>query len=142
MSMSGGTVGEVTSAEAYDALESTPDARLVDVRTRAEWTFVGVPLAGGTTNRTVFLEWQRFPTMDVDPRFHEELTRACPDRAAPLYFICRSGARSLAAAELAASLGYQRCYNVVDGFEGPPDPDGHRGKISGWKAAGLPWRQS
>lgn len=141
MSMPKDTVGEVTAAEAYEALVNEPDARLVDVRTRAEWTFVGVPMTP-KRNGTVLLEWQRFPTMDVDPAFPDELKRACPDTAAPLYFICRSGGRSLAAAELATSLGYERCFNVVDGFEGPPDPEGHRGTVAGWKAAGLPWRQS
>jgi rhodanese-related sulfurtransferase len=141
MSQFDGTVGEVTAAEAHEALQNDSDARLVDVRTRAEWTFVGIPMTRGE-DTTVLLEWQRYPTMDVDPRFPDELRRACPDKAAPLYFICRSGARSQAAAELAASLGYERCYNVVDGFEGPPDPRGHRGTIAGWKAAGLPWRQS
>lgn len=142
MSKTDAPVGEVTSAEAFEALRNDASARLVDVRTRAEWTFVGVPLTGESDRATIFIEWQRYPTMDVDPRFPEELARACPDKAAPLYFICRSGARSLAAAELATSLGYERCYNVVDGFEGPPDPSGQRGRVAGWKAAGLPWRQS
>jgi len=141
MSQPGRTIGEVTAAEAHDALQSDAHARLVDVRSRAEWTFVGIPMTDDK-DTIVLLEWQRYPSMDVDPRFPEELQRACPDKSAPLYFICRSGARSQSAAELAASLGYERCYNVVDGFEGPPDPAGHRGTVAGWKAAGLPWRQS
>jgi len=141
MSMPGDAVGEVTAAEAYDILKAEPKARLVDVRSRAEWVFVGVPVTPNTA-ATVLLEWQRYPSMDVDPAFPEELQSACPDKAAPLYFICRQGVRSHAAAELATSLGYRSCFNVVDGFEGPPDREGHRGTVAGWKAAGLPWRQS
>jgi rhodanese-related sulfurtransferase len=37
--------------------------------------------------------------------------------------------------------GFKTCYNVAGGFEGPPDPDRHRGKVDGWKAVGLPWIQ-
>jgi rhodanese-related sulfurtransferase len=62
-----------------------------------------------------------------------------PER--PVLFLCRSGVRSAAAAEAAARAGYAHAYNVTEGFEGPLDADGHRG-VSGWKAAGLPWRQS
>ena len=51
-------------------------------------------------------------------------------------------ARSLAAARLMGALGYERCFNVTDGFEGPPDGAGHRGTVAGWKASGLPWRQT
>jgi rhodanese-related sulfurtransferase len=142
MSSSDTGIGELTAAETFEAMQQDKNARLVDVRTRAEWTFVGLPETPSGNGDPVLIEWQRFPAMDVTPDFAEQLEGACPDRTAPLYFICRSGGRSLAAARLAASRGYQRCFNVVDGFEGPPDPEGHRGRIAGWKAAGLPWRQS
>ena len=142
MSKDDETIGEVTAAEAYEILRDNNEARLVDVRSRAEWTFVGVPVVGGGRGATVLLEWQRYPTMDVDPNFPEALSQACPDRTTPLYFICRSGARSHSAADLAAGMGYEHCFNVVDGFEGPPDDKGHRGTVAGWKAAGLPWRQT
>lgn len=142
MSQDGRDVGEVTAAETFEAMAGNDQARLVDVRTRAEWTFVGIPQPSGSGENPVLIEWQRFPEMDVTPDFPNQLQKACPDKSAPLYFICRSGGRSLAAAQLAASLGYERCFNVTDGFEGPPDPEGHRGTVAGWKAAGLPWRQS
>jgi rhodanese-related sulfurtransferase len=60
---------------------------------------------------------------------------------APILFICRSGGRSRAAAAALTAAGYRRCYNVAEGFEGNPDPERHRGKTGGWKAAGLPWVQ-
>jgi len=90
----------------------------------------------------VLLEWQTFPGMTVDANFGQALERACPDKSAALYFLCRSGARSLAAAREMRARGYTRVFNVKDGFEGPPDAEGHRGTLAGWKAEGLPWRQT
>ena len=58
-----------------------------------------------------------------------------------IYFLCRSGVRSLAAAQAAQAAGFPHVFNIADGFEGPPDPQGHRGTTAGWKADGLPWRQ-
>lgn len=139
--MSADTMMVQTSSpsEAYDAVNSG-NGILVDVRTKAEWTYVGVPqLQNGSP---VLIEWQRFPDMSVDAQFGPTLEARCPDRDVPLYFICRSGARSNAAAELMGARGYRTVINVVDGFEGPPDAHGHRGTVAGWKAEGLPWRQS
>lgn len=136
-------VGEVTSAETFEALNSDPSARLIDVRTQAEWSYVGLPDVTSTPGgEPVLIEWQTFPTMAVSEDFGQALAGACPDRSAALYFICRSGARSLAAARLMCAMGYERCFNVTDGFEGPPDANGHRGTVAGWKVAGLPWRQT
>ncbi len=64
-----------------------------------------------------------------------------PDPDDHIYFICRSGVRSLAAAEAARDAGFPHVYNVADGFEGPIDANGHRGQAAGWKADGLPWIQ-
>lgn len=135
-----GSVTDATPSEAFDALSHNAEARLVDVRTRAEWNFTGLPAV--EASEVITIEWQTFPTMQVAADFGSHLEAAAPDKSVPLYFICRSGARSMAAARLAASLGYQTCFNVSDGYEGPPDKDGHRGTVAGWKAAGLPWRQS
>jgi rhodanese-related sulfurtransferase len=135
-------VEEVSAAQAHEALKDDDRAVLVDVRTRAEWTFVGLPSTSSIGRELVLVEWQRFPDGSITPDFGEQLMRACPDTSAPLYFICRSGGRSRHAAELARELGYEHCFNVSDGFEGPPDERGHRGTVAGWKAAGLPWRQS
>ncbi|MBJ3776089.1 rhodanese-like domain-containing protein [Acuticoccus sp. 2012] len=132
----------MTPDETFEALEADANAVLVDVRTRAEWSYVGIVDLGALGRDPVLIEWQTFPTMEVAYDFGPALEGACPDKSAALYFLCRSGARSLAAAKLASALGYRRCVNVKDGFEGPPDAEGHRGTVAGWKASGLPWRQS
>jgi len=136
--------GDVTPEAAFEALKRGR-AALVDVRTAAEWTFVGLPDLGGTGAPLVPLEWQSYPSMAVDPRFAETLEATLakaglgPDD--PVFFICRSGARSAAAAAALARRGHRACFNVAGGFEGVPDAEGHRGTVNGWKAAGLPWRQ-
>lgn len=136
-------ISEVTCDEAYQELTKDPSARLIDVRTKAEWAYVGLPDVSATpAGEPLLIEWQVFPSMAVADDFGQTLQSACPDPSAPLYFICRSGARSLSAARLMCALGYENCFNVTDGFEGPPDAAGHRGTVAGWKATGLPWRQS
>jgi rhodanese-related sulfurtransferase len=115
------------------------------VRTRAEWTYVGIPDLGPIGKRAVLVEWQIFPDQTVDARFVERLAGELkalgvqPDD--DLYFICRSGSRSLAAARAMAEAGYRACHNVAGGFEGPLDDLRHRGTLGGWKASGLPWLQ-
>ncbi|MDE2239270.1 MAG: rhodanese-like domain-containing protein, partial [Rhodospirillales bacterium] len=89
----------------------------------------------------VLNQWQVFPTMQPNPKFLETLAAAHVEHTASIYFICRSGTRSMAAAQAAKAAGYKHVYNVKDGFEGPTDARGHRGTVAGWKADGLPWRQ-
>jgi len=122
-------------------LKGEPTAQLIDVRTRPEWTFVGVPDLDTIGKQPAFVSWQVYPTMQTNAAFADEIRRIAPSVDAPLLFICRSGARSRAAAEAVTALGYRRCYNVAEGFEGQTDHDGHRGRQAGWKAAGLPWIQ-
>jgi len=131
----------VSPVETWEALKAEPNAQLVDVRTDAEWNFVGVPDLGPAGKQVVLLPWQVYPTMARNASFEEQLGQAgfTPDHH--IYFLCRSGVRSLAAAEAARAAGFQNVYNVADGFEGPPDGSGHRGVAAGWKASGLPWRQ-
>ncbi len=133
-----GYAGDVLPAEAWAALATDPAAALVDCRTEAEWLFVGTPDLSEISKQPVLVEWLSYPDGDVDPRFVERLIEHGLSPEAPVYFLCRSGARSEAAA-IAAS--FQRAHNVVEGFEGPRGSDGRR-TVSGWKAAGLPWRQS
>ena len=131
--------GDVTPAEAYAAVTASGGPVLVDVRTRAEWTYVGVPLVDG--GRTPLLvEWQRYPDGSVNEAFVDELRAAGVAEGTPVYFICRSGVRSVAAAEAATAAGLGPAYNVLEGFEGPHGADGHR-TVGGWKVAGLPWTQ-
>ena len=136
---------DVTVGECWTALAGEPDAFLIDVRTSAEWAYVGFPVLGPELRAPLFLEWQSFPSMAVDPAFAEKVAarvaEAGGSRRARLYFLCRSGVRSMASAAALTAAGFEHCFNVLDGFEGPPDADGRRGAQAGWKAEGLPWAQ-
>lgn len=136
-----GYAGDVDATEAWEGLRSNPDAVLVDVRTKPEWTFVGVPDLAEAGKEVVLIEWQVYPSMETNASFVEAVSEAAPDKSAPVYFLCRSGARSKAAAIAMTQAGYATCYNVAGGFEGPQDADRHRGTTDGWKARGLPWMQ-
>jgi len=132
--------GDVDPSDAYVELQAHADAVLVDVRTNAEWSYVGLPDLTQIGKSVIFLEWQRFPDGSLNGRFVEQLREAGVREGVPIYFLCRSGARSASAAKAATAAGLGPAYNVSDGFEGHLGPDGHR-TVSGWKAAGLPWRQ-
>jgi rhodanese-related sulfurtransferase len=133
--------GDLSPRETWDRMAATPSAKLVDVRTQAEWTFVGVPDLSGLARQPILLSWQVFPTMARNEAFAQQLQAQGIGKDDPLYFLCRSGARSRAAAEFMTALGYRFCYNIADGFEGPADGDRHRGRTAGWKASDLPWVQ-
>ncbi len=127
--------GALLPAEAYQIWQEAPGAKLVDVRTRAEWDWVGrIPGA-------VEIELLTYPGSRPNPSFLAELQQQV-DKEALVMFICRSGNRSHHAALLAMQAGYTECYNVVEGFEGDKDVQGHRNTRGGWRAAGLPWVQS
>ena len=128
--------GAVTPQEAHEVLKSSPGAKLVDVRTQAELDWVGrIPGA-------IEVELLTYPGSRPNPDFVKQLEQKVADKNAPLLFICRSGGRSHNAAMLAQQAGYAETYNVLEGFEGDKDAEGHRGKKGGWRAAGLPWTQS
>lgn len=133
--------GDVTAQQAWERLSSDPHSELIDVRTTAEWSYVGVPDLSRLGKSLLRVQWQAYPSMTLNPQFTAELARAELSKDQTLFFLCRSGARSRAAAEAMTALGYPHCYNVADGFEGPRDPEGHRSRIAGWKASGLPWTQ-
>jgi rhodanese-related sulfurtransferase len=134
-------VENLSPKQTWDALRTDPDAQLVDVRTDAEWQYVGIPDLRPAHKQAVLVSWQYFPSGNVNPEFVAELRDAGLSPDQKLYFICRSGVRSLSAAIAAQRAGFTHVYNVADGFEGPHDEDGHRGAVAGWKADGLPWRQ-
>ncbi|MGE5505114.1 MAG: rhodanese-like domain-containing protein [Actinomycetota bacterium] len=133
--------GEISPTEAWRLLTEHEAAKLIDVRTQAEWSYVGLPDLSALTRQPLLVQWQIFPTMARNEAFAEQLSAhgAHPDDL--LLFICRSGVRSKAAAQFMTALGFGRCFNVTDGFEGPHDEAKHRGSRAGWKAAGLPWVQ-
>ncbi|WP_298724181.1 rhodanese-like domain-containing protein [uncultured Ferrovibrio sp.] len=134
--------GDVATTEAWNRLANDPTAQLIDVRTQPEWSFVGTPDLGKLGKRPLFVSWQVYPEMSVNPRFAEELSAQGVVPGQALYFICRSGARSRAAAKAMTAAGFGPCYNVAGGFEGDLDADKRRGRLNGWKAAGLAWVQS
>jgi rhodanese-related sulfurtransferase len=135
--------GDITPEEAWKLLSDNPRAVLVDVRTDAEWRFVGVPDLSGLGRDVVYIEWN-FGDGRRNENFVDELRAQVPPadsgQERPVVFLCRSGNRSIGAAEAATEAGITPAYNVLDGFEGHLDATGHRGQ-SGWRAVGLPWRQ-
>lgn len=127
--------GALLPKEAYALMQNVAGAKLVDVRTRAEWDFVGrVP-------GSIPIEWQTYPNSQPNPEFLKELA-AQTEKSALVMFLCRSGARSHAAAAAACQIGYADSYNILQGFEGDKDAQGHRASVGGWQFAGLPWIQS
>lgn len=133
--------GDITPEQAWKLLSENPEAVLVDVRTDAEWRFVGVPDLASLGRDVVYIEW-----VDTDGKPNEnfvgELLGHVPaDEDRPVVFLCRSGNRSISAAQAATQAGVSPSYNVLDGFEGHLDGDRHRGG-SGWRAIGLPWTQT
>ncbi len=134
-------VENVAPTDVWDLLLADPDAVLVDVRTDAEWNFVGLPDLAAAGKQPLLIAWQVFPAMGVNPNFVAQMAEAGLTPEQRIFYLCRSGVRSLAAARAAIEAGYAQSYNIADGFEGPPDEDGHRGTVAGWKAEGLPWRQ-
>ena len=127
--------GALLPAEAHALLQQVPGAKLVDVRTEAEWEYVGhIP-------DSVLIEWNTFPTGQRNPAFLSELQSQVEKSGAPVMFLCRSGARSHHAAQAATQSGYSNSYNVLEGFEGDKDANGHRSTVEGWRFAGLPWVQ-
>ena len=138
-------IEDVPVEEVWGRLKSDASSALIDVRTRAEWTFVGLPDLKQIGKQILTVEWQTSPENRIDAAFPERLAKvldaANAKKEVELFFVCRSGVRSRMAAEAMANAGYGRCRNVADGFEGPLDANRHRGRVAGWKAAGLPWVQ-
>lgn len=133
-------VPDVSPEVSWEALRTDPQAVLVDVRTDAEWQFVGLPDLGAAGKEPLLIPWQLYPTMQVNAGFLEQLAKAGVTPAHKVYFLCRSGVRSQAAGMAAQAAGFPHAFNIADGFEGPVSADGHR-SVAGWKVAGLPWRQ-
>lgn len=138
--------GDLSVQDAWELLSSNPKAQLIDVRTVAEWNFVGLPDLSSLERHVHRIEWQSYPSMQPNPHFVADAVQALGEAGAdtqtPALFLCRTGARSRAAAMAMTRAGYQKAFNIANGFEGAVDGHGHRGRVDGWKAAGLPWRQS
>ena len=127
--------GALTPREAHEVLQLAPAARLIDVRTKAEWDWVGrVPGA-------IEIEWMAYPGNVLNPHFVQTLKHSVMTESL-LIFLCRSGQRSSGAAKAATEAGFPDCYNILEGFEGNKDANGQRNRSGGWRACGLPWSQS
>lgn len=134
-------VPDIGPRETWQHLSEDANCALVDVRTDAEWNFVGLADLASIGREPVLIPWQVYPTMQVNGHFADQMHKAGLTPLHKIFFICRSGARSLAAGQAAQAAGFPHAFNVADGFEGPVDAEGHRGHVAGWKAEGLPWRQ-
>src|ERR1700761_7696701 len=138
--------GDIDVTAAWELLKSDPKAQLIDVRTAAEWTYVGLPDIADLGREAHTIEWQSFPSGAINPEFAAivagEMQHQGFSKDTPLLFLCRSGARSKSAAITMTRAGFTKAYNISGGFEGNLDGESHRGEVNGWKASGLPWRQS
>jgi rhodanese-related sulfurtransferase len=139
--MSQGYAGDLTPAEAWALLEREPAAEMIDVRTDAEWVFVGRPDLAALGKQVRFVPWLFFPGGRQNADFTQQIEASGLSKNQTLLFICRSGQRSAFAAAAMTAAGYGSCYNVAEGFEGDHDAEGHRGRLGGWKVAGLAWVQ-
>lgn len=133
--------GDVSPSEAWRVLADEASSMLIDVRTDAEWNYVGVPDLSSLGKEPILACWQFFPGNKKNEHFVEDVSGRVPDHNTTLLFLCRSGGRSKAAAAAMTQSGYARCFNVSGGFEGDCDSQKHRSSIGGWKVATLPWTQ-
>jgi rhodanese-related sulfurtransferase len=128
--------GAVTPREAYELLQANPKVKLVDVRTNAERDWVGRPAVPEAQHAAV--QWSLYPGGIPNPEFGQQLESAA-GRDDVLLFLCRSGVRSQHAARIATEMGYPNAFNILEGFEGDRDAEGHRKTVGGWCKHGLPW---
>lgn len=133
--------GDIKPKEAWDILEREADACLIDVRTEAEWRYVGLPTLDAVGKPVHCVCWQLFPDNRLNEGFVEEVRAQGVRPEQTVLLLCRSGQRSRHAAIALTAAGFARCFNVSEGFEGDKDAAGHRGTVGGWKVAGLPWGQ-
>lgn len=134
---------EITPAEAWEILQSNADAALIDVRTSMEFEYVGHPA------NAINIPWKEAPDWQVNPDFVAEVKKTLSAlkgttedvESQPVLTICRSGKRSMAAAEELIRNGFREVYNIEQGFEGDRDGAKHRSTINGWRFFNLPWEQ-
>ena len=134
------SVEQISPQNAFELLKNQKNSVLIDVRTSEELSFVGVVNASSFENRLIFLAWQTLPQMQQNQNFANDLL-AKVNIDNEILFLCRTGGRSNQSAQLASTLGFKKCYNIINGFEGDLNSQNHRGLINGWKASNLPWEQ-
>ena len=134
-------IQNISSRECFEKLSKEDNSHLVDVRTKPEWLYIGVPNLELLQKKSVCVAWQTYPDMKINVNFESEILDSRIKKQDSIFLICRSGHRSLDAAKFLTSRGFTNCYNVIDGFEGNLDHEHHRSTIGGWKYQNLPWRQ-
>ncbi len=140
-----GYAGDLTPEETWEILKSEESAVLIDVRSAAEWAYVGVTDLSSIGKETQAIEWKSFSASDgmvQNLNFADQVKTICPDPNAKVLSLCRSGVRSIATSKVLTEAGFTQAYNVLEGFEGDKDATDHRGQVGGWKVRGLPWKQS
>ena len=130
-----------TSLECYNELSKSLNSYLIDVRTKTEWIFVGVPDLSSINKNVIFVSWLNYPYMQINSFFENQIMEFNIYKNDKLFFLCRSGNRSYSAAEFLTSRGFSNCFNVIDGFEGELNSNHQRSTINGWKFNNLPWEQ-
>ncbi len=136
-----GYAGDIPPTLAWQFLAQHDEAFLIDVRTQPEWQFTGTPNLHAIGATFLPLSWKYYPDFRPNTDFAKQLENMVTAPETPLFFICRTGGRSLDAAIAMTSVGYAHCFNIEGGFEGEQNSEGHRGLMQGWKAANLPWAQ-
>ncbi len=131
-------VAETNPKQAWKILQENPDAILLDVRSKVEFDYVGHPVGA------VHVPLQEFPDWQTDPDFSQKVIEllGTASRDVTVLTLCRSGKRSMLAAQLLEAQGYKDTVNIAEGFEGDPDENRHRGNVNGWRYHGLPWEQT
>lgn len=131
-------VAEVNPKQAWKMLQENPNAILLDVRSKVEFDYVGHPVGA------VHVPLQEFPDWQTDPDFSQKVIEllGTASRDVTVLTLCRSGKRSMLAAQLLEAQGYKDTVNIAEGFEGDPDENRHRGNVNGWRYHGLPWEQT
>ena len=134
-------VQNILSVECFGKLSEISNSYLIDVRTKPEWAFIGVPDLASLNKKTIFISWHMYPEMKINSLFENQITESNIKKNDNLFLICRSGNRSSNAAEFLTSRGFTNCFNVKNGFEGEIGPNHQRSTINGWKYSKLPWKQ-
>jgi rhodanese-related sulfurtransferase len=129
-------IKSITPLQAHDLLANDSQAALIDTRTTIEHSFIGHPIGA------IHVPFKRPPSWEVLPNFIETVEKHVADKSTSVILMCRSGARSMAAAKLLEEAGYSSLFNMDEGFEGDKDNNNHRGTLGGWRFHGLPWQQS
>jgi len=136
-------VETITSKQAWEKIQHEPKSLFIDVRSHMEYLFIGHPVGA------IHIPWIDEPDWNVNPNFVREirqlllggLSHRVEGGNVPIFLICRSGKRSLEAGELLIKEGFNKVYNIADGFEGELDDHHHRSTLGGWRYDGLPWEQ-